>query len=60
MAQCCPPAPRSRAKRAAVIACAAASAVALSATMLRTSSGAPVRGSAWEAAIPESAWITLS
>ena len=44
---CCPPAPRSRAKSAAVTACATHIAEALSATTLRTRSGTGNSGCFW-------------
>ncbi len=50
---CCPPAPRSRAKSAAVIAWAAVYAVTLSQTRLRSAVGLPVAGSVCTPAIPE-------
>ena len=57
---CWPPAPRSRANSAAVIACAAYSAVTLSAAVWRRNTGMPSAGSAWFAARPPYAWITVS
>ena len=57
---CCPPAPRSRAKSAAVMACDANTAVTLSHTVWRTNTGTPPAGSAWFMAIPEYACITGS
>ena len=57
---CWPPLPRSRANSAAVIACAAYSAVTLSAAVCRRNTGMPSSGSAWFAARPPYAWITVS
>ncbi len=56
---CWPRPLRSRANSAAVIACAAVTAVVLSGMIVRTMRGRPF-ASAWIAASPESAWITGS
>ena len=57
---CCPPLPRSRAKSAAVTACATVYDVTLSHTSVRKICGRPVTLSVCTDASPEAAWITLS
>ena len=57
---CWPLPVRSRAKSAAVIACAAVSDVVLSGTMVRTMWGRPVSLSVWMSQSPQSAWMTES
>ena len=58
--RCWPPRPFARANSAAVIACDAYSAVTLSAAVWRRNTGTPSAGSAWLAASPPYAWITVS
>ena len=52
--------PVARANNAAVMACVAVYAVALSQTNVRNNSGVPVAGWACTLASPDAAWITLS